>query len=198
MNRTMALSGRRGSDDIARLVCRAASGDDEGWRDLVREFGGTISIVARAHRLRDADAADVAQATWLKLVEHIGDLRDPSRLSAWLTTTARRECLRVLRHALRHAPLDDAAPEQASSDAPPDVELLRAERDEALRHGVSRLRSSDQVLLRHLLAAPRPGYRQVSVALQLPVGSIGPMRARTLERLRQELHRAGTFSLLAA
>jgi hypothetical protein len=104
----------------------------------------------------------------------------------------------VLRHALTHAPLDDAAPEQASSDAPPYVELLRAERDEALWHGFSRLRSSDQVFLRHLLAEPHPGYRQMSVTLQLPVGSIGPMRARTLERLRQELHRAGTLSLLAA
>lgn len=196
MNRT--IRGRTGSEDVARLVCRAASGDDEGWRDLVREFGGTIAIVARAHRLRDADAADVTQATWLKLFEHIGDLRDPTRLRAWLATTARRECLRVLRHAGRHAPLDEDAPEQASIDAPPDAELLRAERDEALWHGFSRLRSSDQVLLRHLLAERRTGYRQISARLQLPVGSIGPTRARTLERLRQELHRAGTLNLLAA
>lgn len=194
----MAVNGRRGSEDVARLVRRAASGDDEGWRELVREFGGTISIVARGFRLRDADAADVAQATWLKLVEHISDLHDPSRLRAWLTTTARRECLRARRHALRHAPLDDDAPEHASSDAPPDAELLRAERDQALWHSFSRLRSSDQVLLRHVLAESRPGYKEISAALELPVGSIGPMRARTLERLRQELHRAGTISLLAA
>jgi RNA polymerase sigma factor (sigma-70 family) len=194
----MAVSGRRGTEDVARLVRRAASGDDEGWRELVREFGGTIWIVARGFQLRDADAADVAQATWLKLVEHIGDLHDPSRLRAWLTTTARRECLRVRRHALRHAPLDDDAPEHASTDTPPDAELLRVERDQALWDSFSRLRSSDQVLLRHLLAESRPGYKEISAALELPVGSIGPMRARTLERLRQELHRAGTFGLLAA
>src|SRR6185295_7646778 len=86
---------------VTRMVRAAASGDHGAWDALVDEFGGLVWAVARAHRLSDADAADVAGATWLRLVEHLGDLREADRVGAWLATTARRECLRVLRGARR-------------------------------------------------------------------------------------------------
>jgi RNA polymerase sigma factor (sigma-70 family) len=197
MKRTIAMGRRRSDEDIVRLVRSAALGDAEAWGALTSEFGAMIWAVARAHRLRDADAADVAQVTWLRLVEHLTDLHEPSRVGAWLATTARRECLRVLRGERGEVPLDDDAGEQPT-EPPPEAGLLVAERNRALWGAFNRLRASDQALLRLLMVDPRPGYKEISTALKLPMGSIGPTRARGLERLRRELDDAGTLSLMAA
>ena len=184
--------------DVARSVAAAASGDPTGWDALVRRFGGLIRAIAHAHGLRDAHAADVAQATWLKLLEHLEDVREPGRVGAWLATTARRECLRVLRDSTRHRPVEVEALEGESPDVPGE-EMLVAERDRGLWHAFKRLRPRDQVLLDMLLVADhRPSYEEISAALDLPIGSIGPTRARALDRLRQQLEYDGTLTLMTA
>jgi RNA polymerase sigma factor (sigma-70 family) len=190
--------GRLTGDELADLVQSAAAGHESGWETLVREFRGLIWAAARAHRLGDADAADVVQATWLRLLEHLDDLREPARLGAWLVTTAHRECLRVLRDFQRHVLFGQDAPERESLDAPPGDRLLIAERDQALWRSFERLRASDQELLRLLMADPRPAYDAISAVLDMPIGSIGPSRARALERLHQELDNDGTLTLLRA
>ena len=197
--------GRLGGDELTALVRSAAAGDIHGWDALVDEFGGLIWGVARAHRLCEADAADVAQTTWLRLVEHLDHVHEPSRVGAWLATTARRECLRVLRGANRQVPIGDHAPQFESPDAQPLEELLIAERDrtvprrdQALWRSFERLRASGQALLRLLIAEPRPAYEEISAALEMPIGSIGSTRARALERLCQQLDSEGTLTLLRA
>ena len=157
-----------------------------------------IWAVARAHRLQDADACDVVQTTWLRLLEHLRQLNDPSRVGAWLATTARRECLRVLRQNDRNVPFGDDEPEQQSTDIAPGQPLLITERDEALWRSFSTLRSSDQALLRVLIADPRPPYEEISAALGMPIGSIGPTRQRAIERLRRELDGHGNLELMTA
>ena len=190
-----AACDRPSDAEIARLVRSAAAGDQRAWGTLIDEFGGIVSAVVRAHRLADADAADVTQTTWLRLFEHLEDLRQPSRVGAWLATSARRECLRVLRAAHRHAPLDDDTPESQSPESPAAEALLTAERNQALRRSFQRLRESDKALLRMLMVDPRPPYEEISAALDMPIGSIGPTRARAFERLRQELTRDGIITL---
>jgi RNA polymerase sigma factor (sigma-70 family) len=193
-----AGSGGLNDHDVARSVASAASGDPTGWDALVGQFGGLIRAIAHAHGLRDAHAADVAQATWLKLFEHLDDVREPGRVGAWLATTARRECLRVLRDGTRHRPLEVDALEGESPDVPGE-EMLVAERDRGLWHAFKRLRPRDQVLLAMLLVAEhRPSYEEISEALDLPIGSIGPTRARALDRLRQQLEHDGTLTLMTA
>jgi RNA polymerase sigma factor (sigma-70 family) len=182
---------------VAELVESAAAGKPAGWDGLVEEFGGLVWAVARSHRLPDADASDVAQATWLSLIEHIGDLKQKASVGAWLATTARRECLRILRDARRYVALRDELPDQPSGDPQPGEALLLEDRDRALWRGFARLRSSDQALLRLLMADPPPSYEEVSAALDMPIGSIGPTRARALGRLRQELDNQGTLAFLA-
>jgi RNA polymerase sigma factor (sigma-70 family) len=169
---------------VARVVRAAASGDQDAWEALVAEFGRVVLGVARAHRLSEADAADVAQTTWLRLVEHLGRIHDPERLGAWLATTARRESLRVLRRASRQI-VTDQVPEPSGED---DVaqRLLAQERHAAVRQAFRRLRSSDQALLGLLVADSAPSYEEISTILRMPVGSIGPTRARSLTRLRRE------------
>jgi RNA polymerase sigma factor (sigma-70 family) len=182
---------RRESATVAMLVHAAASGDHRAWEALVDEFGGLVWAVARAHRLSDADAADVAGATWLRLVEHLGNVREADRVGAWLATTARRECLRVLRNGQRQVPAGDDVDPQPSEPTGIADELMTAERDVALWRAFGRLPERDRALLRLLVADPAPSYEEISAALEMPIGSIGPTRARSLERLRRELAREG-------
>jgi RNA polymerase sigma factor (sigma-70 family) len=189
---------RLGGEDLVEIVRAAAAGDARSWDRLVGEYRGMVGAVARAHRLGDADACDVAQSTWLKLLEHLGQLNDPSRVGAWLATTARRECLRVLRAGKRQVLTGNELHDDEARDVSVDRELLIAERDAALWRSFSRLRPRDQALLRLLTADPRRAYEEVSAALDLPIGSIGPTRARALERLRQELENDGSLALLSA
>jgi RNA polymerase sigma factor (sigma-70 family) len=173
---------------LPQLIAHARSGDDRAWDELVSRYAGLVWSVARAHRLGDADAADVAQATWMRLLEHLGNIREPAAIGGWLATTARRESVRVLRCAERTVP--SAEPPELIDDASePDARLLTSERDAALWGAFGRLGTRDQALLRMLAADPPPSYEEIGAALGMPVGSIGPTRARALDRLRQELER---------
>lgn len=191
-------AGRLSGDEVSGLVQSAAAGDQQSWNEIVREYRGMIWAVARGHRLCDADAADVEQGTWLRLLDHLEDLREPASLGAWLATTARRECLRILRRSSREISFGEDFPDQQATDEPPDVQLLTGERDRALWRSFGLLRRSDQALLRLLMAYPRPAYDEIAAALDMPIGSIGPTRARALERLGRELQRDGALELLAA
>jgi RNA polymerase sigma factor (sigma-70 family) len=187
---------RLSSEQVARLFHSAAAGEKHGWDKLVREFSGMIRAVARAHRLRDADTADVVQSTWLKLLAHFDDLKDPARVGAWLATTARRECLRVLRDSQRHVLFGEDTPDLGATHTPPEEKLMIGERNTALWSSFARLRQNDQTLLHLLMADPRPSYEEISAAMDMPIGSIGPTRQRALDRLREELGRAHSLTLM--
>jgi RNA polymerase sigma factor (sigma-70 family) len=185
-------------DRIADHVRRAATGEREAWSQIVEEFEGMLRAVARRHRLADADAADVAQTTWLRLAENLTRLQEPARVGAWLVTTARRECLRTIRASSRELP-DAEPPEPVRPDLRPvDDRLLEAERDAALWSAFGRLPRRDQALLQMLVADPQPSYEEIGAALEMPIGSIGPTRARALARLRGELERSEAPVDLAA
>jgi RNA polymerase sigma factor (sigma-70 family) len=184
---------RRSPTAVARIVSAAASGDARAWDALVDEFSGLVWAVVRSHRLSDADSADVAQATWLALVEHLDGVREPERVGAWLATTARRKCLRVLRSAKRQVPVGDELPELYDEVEVGD-DLMLDQRNAALWRALDRLPERDQALLRLLVADPQPSYQEIAAALDMPVGSIGPTRARALERLRASLAGEGVVS----
>src|SRR3954447_6349402 len=115
--------------EVAELVAAAAEGDQVAWNGLVDRFNGLVWSVARAHRLGAADASDVVQTTWLRLVENLGRLQDPERVGAWLATTARRECLRTLRQSARQVPTEELPETPVSAQL--DAALLADERDRA-------------------------------------------------------------------
>lgn len=172
--------------DAGALVRAAAGGDQQAWSALVDRFSRLIWAIARNHRLCADDAAEVSQTTWLRLAEHIDRLQDPSKVGGWLATTARHESLRILRRAGRQVPMGDDMPEPASQAPAVDEQLLRDERDTVLWRAFSRLPERDQALLRMLVGDPMPSYEEIGAALDMRVGSIGPTRARCLERLRRE------------
>ncbi len=181
----MSLEGAP-TGEVALLVKRAAGGDQAAWDVLVERYTRLLWSVARAYRLERADAADVVQLAWLRLVEHLGTLRDPERVGAWLATTVRRECLQLLAARKRRGDtVDDQVLERVPDPADPlDAGLLTRERDAQLWVAFARLPDRCQKLLRVLMVDPPPSYVDVSASLDMPVGSIGPTRARCLERLR--------------
>jgi RNA polymerase sigma factor (sigma-70 family) len=170
--------------DLAREVRAAADGDAEAWGRIVRRYSGLVWAVVRSHGLRDSDAADATQTTWLRLAENIDRLREPNRLPSWLATTARRESLRVARGAARVVPVGSELDSPSGASSAVDDGLLSRERSTYLWSAFEALSPPCQSLLRVLMAEPAPSYLEVSAALGMPVGSIGPRRARCLDRLR--------------
>lgn len=176
------------------LIARARDGDQAAWNALVDRYTNLLWGVARAHRLSTADGAEVVQTTWLRLVENLGRIQDPERLPGWLATTARRESLRVIRQGNRErlGGIDTLAVDVVDDRTPAlDALLLTQERDVALWACFDRLSERCQRLLRVLMVTEPPAYVEVSEALGMPVGSIGPTRMRCLDRLRQFTREAG-------
>ena len=170
------------------LVSRAKMGDQEAWDALVERYASLIWSTCRRYRLNDADAEDVGQCVWLQLVEHVGTIRDPAALPGWLVTTTRRECARVLRSAHRaqpggYVPDFEHIAEQVSRTA--EEEVLAAERHAALREALTDLPPAWRRLMAMLAADPPVPYAEISSRLGIAVGSIGPTRARCLDRIRR-------------
>jgi RNA polymerase sigma factor (sigma-70 family) len=173
---------------IADLVTRARNGDERAWGALVERYAPLIWSICRNHRLGDADAKDVGQSVWLYLVDQLDRVRDPAALPGWLATTTRRECARVLRAAqgpqtAGYVRDTESLPDERIETA--DQELLAAERRAALREAVGDLPLCCQRLIALLTADPPAPYAEISARLGIAVGSIGPTRARCLDRLRR-------------
>lgn len=188
----------------AGLVARARNGDTDAWDALVCLYDSFLRRVTRQYRLSKEDAVDVVQTTWLRCVEHLNDIREPQRLGAWLATTCRRECLRVLRQASRQVPIDPLGGDGAhppdrgtravaeltadTRDAPETVALRIADAV-ALRGAMRELTERQRTVLVALSGADAlgRGYADVAAELEMPVGSLGPTRQRALVQLRRRL-----------
>jgi RNA polymerase sigma factor (sigma-70 family) len=188
------LFGRRmvhmaGASDVSRLVQASASGDEAAWNELVRRYSPLVMAVTRNYRLTAADAQDVSQTVWLRLVENLASLRQPEALPGWLATTTQRECSRQVQRGRRVQPVDphtDSAMQQGTTvDVDIEADILRAELRQALRDGLGELSARDQWLLRLRAADPPKSYAEISELLGMPIGSVGPTVRRSLDRLRE-------------
>lgn len=166
------------------LLARAASGDQGAWNALVATFGQMVWSIARSFRLDDATAKDVTQTVWLRLVENLDRIQDPERLPGWLATTCRREALRVARADQRTVPSEF---EYDLEDArQPSLEAMLIEDQEAqeLVAAFSQLSVGCRQLLRLLVADPPLSYDDIAELTGRPVGSLGPTRARCVDKLK--------------
>lgn len=185
----MRISPERAAD----LVVAAGQGDRAAWEQLVDEYVGLIWATTRGYRLTGGDAHDVTQTTWLRLIENIDRISDPSRVGAWLATTARRECLRVLRQSKRTVLVEEWEEFDCADVNGEDLDtaLLRLEEEHIVREAIEELSPSAQALLRLLMLDPPPSYEEISAALNIPIGSIGPTRGRCLRKLQVLVQRRG-------
>lgn len=184
----------------AELVSRCRAGSEAAWGLLVRRFQRLVYTVPRRAGLSEAQAADVFQVVFARLVEHLDGLADPSRVQAWLVTTARRESLRLIEQSRRIVDLaaagdgdDDGADplDRLPGDDPlPEALLSDLQQQDRVRHAVSLLdeRSRRFVELLFLQDEPLP-YSEIAARLGIAEGSIGPTRARCLAKLRDLMQR---------
>jgi len=174
------------SHPLAVLVSQAQDGDHHAWNAIVERFLPLVGAIARQHRLSEADGDDVGQTVWLRLVEHLGDLREPAALPGWIRTTARNECLRLLAARGRTRAVDpQGGGLDTVTDDVSDAGLVAAERRQALRDALAELPDARRELLLLLLTDPPLAYDEISRRLGIPIGSIGPTRARAFAALRE-------------
>ena len=165
-----------------QLVERARDGDDGAWAALVRRFANVIWAASASFAFDRDTRDDVFQMTCLRLLDHLDAVREPERLAGWLAVTARRECLAVVRDRSRwlaHDDFDDVL------SAAPDVdhEMQRNETISAVAEALDEIDAPCRELLRLLVSDPPLSYETIAEILGRPIGSIGPTRARCLEKL---------------
>ena len=176
----------RDDPHVVALVTRASEGDHDAWNELVDRYASLLYTICTRYRLSNHDIEDVGQNVWLLLVEQLGKLREPAALPGWLATTTARECLRVVRAASKAGRLGPGLDDSVLFvDDAAIGEILAAERNAALHAAFAELSLRCQRLLSMLISDPPHSYAEIHAELGIPVGSIGPQRARCLERMRR-------------
>jgi RNA polymerase sigma factor (sigma-70 family) len=174
--------------DIIEVVAAALEGDGVAWKVLVKRYSPLIDSVSRQYRLSLSDAEEVGQGVWLRLFENLARLRDARALPGWIKTTTRNEALRILAARRKVEPMDPCVMmtrDLQGWDDGVDRDLLRRERDQAVLDGLAELAPEHRRLLVLLHSEPQVSYQEISNTLGIPTGSIGPNRARCLDKLRK-------------
>ena len=186
--------------DLIHTVQAATRGHQGAWRALYRRYNPLVVATAAKFRLPLASVEDVSQIVWSLLVTHLGRIREPKALPAWIVTTTRNEAYRVLRTEGRCAPSDPTTDPRLEGvdDTEPGASIYTADLRGELEELFGVLSTNQRLLMRMLMADPRPSYAEVSRTLSVPLGSIGPTRARCLARMRAHSHRRGKAFALAA
>jgi RNA polymerase sigma factor (sigma-70 family) len=184
---TVETARMRDYKSVADLVEGARNHEQPAWDALIERYAPLVWSICRRNRLDHAEASDLSQEVWLRLVEQVDRIRDPAALPGWLATTTQRECYRFVRAARRvHAVecVTDAG-EIPDPTVIVEQELLAGELHTALHEAFSELPPRDRELLALLIQDPPLSYAEISARLGIPVGTIGPTRRRCLDKLRR-------------
>ncbi|HET9255144.1 MAG TPA: sigma-70 family RNA polymerase sigma factor [Pseudonocardiaceae bacterium] len=185
------------TDSLPDLLQGITRGDPAAWDEIIRRYGRLVSATVRSFRLQEADALDAIQTTWLRLAENAHRVQQPERLAGWLATTARRECLRTLRHAKTGPNITDWALETVSDpSAGPEQRAINANVRRTLRNLIDELPPLRRNLIRMLFTDDPLSYAEIAHTAGIPLGGIGPNRARALRQLRDKIdeHELGPIS----
>ncbi|MCW5943898.1 MAG: RNA polymerase sigma factor [Fimbriimonadaceae bacterium] len=184
------------SGDLQRLLARCRRGDSRAWSELIERFRSLVYSIPRRMGMGEDDAGDVFQATFVALYRSLHAIEDGQALPKWVATTAARESYRVRRLSGRYVTVDDdarALDEVLQDDEErADETAIRASEADWVRQGVRGLGAQCRDLLTALYVEGL-AYQEVVTALGIPIGSIGPTRARCLEKLRRTLEAEGFF-----
>lgn len=179
----------------SELLAACANRETWAWDALVDRYAGLVYSVALRAGLGQDDAADVFQSVFAALLEHVQSIRAPQGLAAWLITASKREAWRVARKRAREPAASEVSAMRAAATqwqtGAREEERRWADRalvDEALQQVGERCR---QLLTLLYLEPSEPSYEEISARLKMPLGSIGPTRARCLAKLRETLRRMG-------
>ena len=174
------------------LVSMCLKGDGDAWEALIKRYRRLIYSIPVRFGFENADAADVFQAVCLKLLEHLHQVKDDRRISAWIVTTTTRQCLHLRGLKTRETTSEEEL--QEPEDPAINLEELRlvTEQQQTIRDAVEELGERCRVLIGLLyFDSTTPSYDRISEQIHIPVASIGPTRARCLDKLRTMLRRRG-------
>ena len=182
----------------ADLVARCLAQDAGAWEALLRRYQRLVASITLKFGLSPEDGADILQTVFMALYQQLPALRKQDKLSSWIITVTVRECLKLRRRMVPTASLD--TPEKSLADnlldarALPEAAMLALEQQQAVWQSVEALNDPCRQLLGELFfrAEPLP-YAEISRQLAMPVASIGPTRARCLEKLKFALKKNGFF-----
>ncbi|MGH3930008.1 MAG: RNA polymerase sigma factor [Pseudonocardiaceae bacterium] len=179
--------------NVDDLLSRARDGEPGAWEEIVRRYSNVVFATVRSFRLQDADVLDAVQMTWLRLAENVHRVQVPDRLAGWLATTARRECLHILRQQARHAStlVDAAEVTVVDPGVGPEQRVIDGDVKRALWRLVAELPPRRRILLRALFTDNPCTYTEVARTAGISPGGIGPTRARALKQLRLRLDEHG-------
>jgi RNA polymerase sigma factor (sigma-70 family) len=168
------------------------TGDSRAWAELVTRYQALVYTVCTRSGLSSDEAADCFQQTWITLHRQRKTVREPSRLSAWLVTTAKREVLRVKRQKARTDTIGESTPDVRSTDPWPDEVLERLEVQAFLEAALKELGPRCQRLVDLFFFAPEERtYEEIAEALGISANSLGPIRRRCLDKLKEILTKNG-------
>lgn len=173
---------------------RCRQGDPAAWELLLDAYERLVFSIPLSYGLTREEAADITQHTFTALLQALDKLTPESRLASWLATVARRQTWRVIQQQRRQSPDDLETLEAASAlmGRSAETPIERWELVEWLNTGLGRLNERCRALLIALyFEGDSPGYAEIAARLGVPVGSIGPTRARCLEQLRRLLSDLG-------
>jgi RNA polymerase sigma factor (sigma-70 family) len=185
---TISYVSADATDSATDLLLGIVDGNPGSWDEILRRYSALVSATVRSFRLQEADALDAIQMTWLRLAENADRVQFPERLGGWLATTARRECLRILRQGKLGPHLTDVAPETVSdASAGPEQRAIDANTTRTLQKHIDELSPRRRTLLRMLFTDNPCSYAKAARITGIPPGGIGPTRARALRQLRGKL-----------
>jgi RNA polymerase sigma factor (sigma-70 family) len=181
----------------ADLIARCLDQDAEAWEMLIRRYQRLIASITFKYGLSSEDAADIAQSVCFTLFQQLPSLRKQDKLSSWIITVTVRECWKFRRREVRTDSLDNPERENHleladQSQRLPDEWLLSLERHHLLQQAVELLPDQCRRLIENLFYGEEAlPYAEISRRMGMPVASIGPTRARCLEKLRASLKKIG-------
>jgi RNA polymerase sigma factor (sigma-70 family) len=174
------------------LVALCLAGDAQAWEALIVRYRRLIYSIPVKFSFTSADAADVFQAVSLKLIENLHRLKDETKVSSWLITTTTRQCILVRAQRRRETVTEEEFEEPADSNVNVEEIQIRSQEQQTIREAVEKLPERCRRLLQLLYFETRsPSYEEIAESMKMPVPSIGPTRARCLEKLRTVLRRHG-------
>jgi len=176
----------------SELVSLCLGGDAQAWEALIMRYKRLIYSIAVRFKFQSADAADVFQAVCLKMIEHLQDLKDERKVSAWLTTTTQRQCIHLRSHKQRESSTDESFDEPLDPTENLEEVHILTQREQSIRDAVLRLPERCRRLIEMLyFDTNNPSYEEIAQSMEMPVPSVGPTRARCLEKLQAQLRRLG-------
>jgi RNA polymerase sigma factor (sigma-70 family) len=171
----------------AELIAACLQHEAEAWDELVARYERLVYTIPLRYGLPRSEADDVFQTVWITLLEKLPTLREPDRLSSWLVTTARRATWDRRRGSeyKRTESYDPAELPEESGDATPEEVVAEFQQAQRMQKALDRLDERCRRLLFYLYQdKTTPSYAEIADKLGLTTGSIGPIRARCLEKLR--------------